>query len=425
MKQLVTLWKRPSHDGKRFRYYLIYIDEDGKRRQKSLGHTDARKAERQRAQFERELRMGIVEPASMKLSEFIQDSLDRTGKQIRENTRREYAFAMKHFIRVVGNIDFLSVQHRHGEKFLRACLDSGNSPATGAKKIRHLKRLFRLAVDRGQSEVNPLARVRPPRVSKRKVHVFTDDECTRLVKTACRSNIGHPLRWDLLLVTALCTGMRRGELINATWRDIDFQRKTIDVSPKKDTDYVWEWHIKDTDRRTLPLIKEVVDLLAQHQADQPDGYPYVFVPPFRYDHIQKLRAKGKWSVRKGNYPLNNFDRQFRSIRRKAGIEKGAFHDLRRTCLSNWFANGLRELDVMQMAGHSKFETTRNFYLVIRDDILDRARRASKRGMRQISVANLLQTPSEQENKKRPPTQGVDSQQVKKHARQDSNLRPTD
>ena len=95
MKQLVTLWKRPSHDGKRFRYYLIYIDEDGKRRQKSLGHTDARKAERQRAQFERELRMGIVEPASMKLSEFIQDSLDRTGKQIRENTRREYAFAMK------------------------------------------------------------------------------------------------------------------------------------------------------------------------------------------------------------------------------------------------------------------------------------------------------------------------------------------
>ena len=281
MKQLVTLWKRPSHDGKRFRYYLIYIDEDCKRRQKSLGHTDARKAERQRAQFERELRMGIVEPASMKLSEFIQDSLDRTGKQIRENTRREYAFAMEHFIRVVGNIDFLSVQHRHGEKFLRACLDSGNSPATGAKKIRHLKRLFRLAVDRGQSEVNPLARVRPPRVSKRKVHVFTDDECKRLVNTACRSNIGRPLRWDLLLVTALCTGMRRGELLNATWRDIDFQRKTIDVSPKRDTDYVWEWHIKDTDRRTLPLIKEVVDLLAQHQADQPDGYPYVFVPSFR------------------------------------------------------------------------------------------------------------------------------------------------
>ncbi|GAG12320.1 unnamed protein product, partial [marine sediment metagenome] len=56
MKKLVMLWKRPSSDGKTFTYYLLY-NENGKRRQKSLGHVDRRKAERQRAQFERELRM--------------------------------------------------------------------------------------------------------------------------------------------------------------------------------------------------------------------------------------------------------------------------------------------------------------------------------------------------------------------------------
>ncbi len=48
-KQLVRLWKRPSYDGKRFTYYLLYTDEQGRRRQKSLGHADARKAERKRA----------------------------------------------------------------------------------------------------------------------------------------------------------------------------------------------------------------------------------------------------------------------------------------------------------------------------------------------------------------------------------------
>ena len=78
-----------------------------------------------------------------------------------------------------------------------------------------------------------------------------------------------------------------------------------------------------------------------------------------------------------------------------------------------------------MAGHSKFETTRNFYLVIRDDVLERARQASERGMQQISVANLLQMPSERKEEKRPPTQIVDNQRVTEHARQDSNLRPTD
>ena len=78
-----------------------------------------------------------------------------------------------------------------------------------------------------------------------------------------------------------------------------------------------------------------------------------------------------------------------------------------------------------MAGHSKFETRRNFYLVIRDDVLERARQASELGMQQISVANLLQMPSEQEDEKGPPTQIVESQRLTEHARQDSNLRPTD
>ncbi|MFC1652865.1 tyrosine-type recombinase/integrase [Planctomycetota bacterium] len=361
----------------------------------------------------------------MRLSDFIRDSLTRTGQQIRENTHRECKFAMDHFIRIVGNIDFLTVQHKHGEQFLRSCMDSGNSPATAAKKIRHLKRLFQLAVDRGQLEENPLVRVRCPKVPKKKIHVFNEEECLRLIHASQQSLRCGALPWDLLIISALCTGMRRGELLNATWRDIDFQRKTFEVSPKKDSEYVWEWHIKDTDRRTLPLTDEVVDLLAQYQAEQPAGCPYVFIPSSRYEHIQGLRAQGKWSLRKGNYPINNFDRQFRVIKKRAGIKQGAFHDLRRTCMSNWFAHGLRELDVMQMAGHSNFDTTRNFYLVIRNDILEQARQASELGMKRISVANLLQTPFLAKNEKSHQSQVTDGKVFTNHARQDSNLRPTD
>ena len=61
---------------------------------------------------------------------------------------------------------------------------------------------------------------------------------------------------------------------------------------------------------------------------------------------------------------------------KAGIEMGEFYDLRRNCLTNWLANGLSEYDVMTMAGHASFETTRRFYLAVRKDLLDRARKAS-------------------------------------------------
>lgn len=78
MKKLVRPWERPSYDGQKYTYYLIYYDPDGRRKQKALGHADKRKAEKQCAQLTRELRMETVEADSMRLSEFLQDSLERT-----------------------------------------------------------------------------------------------------------------------------------------------------------------------------------------------------------------------------------------------------------------------------------------------------------------------------------------------------------
>ena len=132
-----------------------------------------------------------------------------------------------------------------------------------------------------------------------------------------------------------------------------------------------------------------MQLLTEHQAAQPEGYPYLFVPPWRCDHIHKVRQLGKWTARKGNYPLSNFDRQFRSIRERAGVDEGQFHDFRRACITNWFAYGLSEFEVMKMAGHASFDTTRRFYLAVREDMLDRARSASSQALKGILVARPL------------------------------------
>ena len=49
MRKLVRLWKRPTFDGRKYTFYLVYYDKDGRRKQKALGHADKRKAEKQRA----------------------------------------------------------------------------------------------------------------------------------------------------------------------------------------------------------------------------------------------------------------------------------------------------------------------------------------------------------------------------------------
>lgn len=88
----------------------------------------------------------------------------------------------------------------------------------------------------------------------------------------------------------------------------------------------------------------------------------------------------------------NFSCQFNAIWAHAKIDQGEFHNLRRTCLTRWLCNGFSEYDVMTLAGHAKFETTRRFYLAVREDLLKDARAVSAEAMNSDFVAHLLRTP---------------------------------
>lgn len=121
-----------------------------------------------------ELRVNVAEPISMKLTDFFPDSLARTKGQVRTTTLKETAKLMNDFIACVGDIDVQEVRYEHGERFIQYCLDSGLSAGTATKKIKHLKRVFQLAEDRGQLDRHPLRKLKRPKVGKRKVRVFTD-----------------------------------------------------------------------------------------------------------------------------------------------------------------------------------------------------------------------------------------------------------
>ena len=180
MIELVRLRRRPTYDGQGFYFFLDYKGLDGKRKRVSLGHRNKRRAEKQRLEKEHELQMVYVDPHSMRLSEFLEDSSRRTGDQIRESTRRDYRAAMKDFISVIGDIDYRKVRLAHGEEFCQKCLDGGNTPATVAKKLREVKHFFELAVYRRQLDENPLKYIRIPRWTEGKVITYTGDECRRL-----------------------------------------------------------------------------------------------------------------------------------------------------------------------------------------------------------------------------------------------------
>ena len=195
MKELVRLRMRPSRDRRSFRYMLDYTDRDGKRCQISLGHADKHQAERQRYERELELRVNVTGPVSMRLTDFFQDSLRRTKGQVRATTLKEVARSMRDFVACVGDIDVQDVRYEHGERFIQYCMTKNLTAGTTTKKVKHLKRVFQLAEDRGQPDRHPLRRLKPPKAPRRKIHVCTEDECHNLCKAARqREENGSPVK---------------------------------------------------------------------------------------------------------------------------------------------------------------------------------------------------------------------------------------
>jgi integrase len=75
------------------------------------------------------------------------------------------------------------------------------------------------------------------------------------------------------------------------------------------------------------------------------------------------------------------------ILKRAGIKKLAqFHDLRRTALSRWLADGMSEYEVMTLAVHSSFNTTNQFYLAVYSDLINKARQSASWNLLRVCCA---------------------------------------
>jgi hypothetical protein len=85
-------------------------------------------------------------------------------------------------------------------------------------------------------------------------------------------------------------------------------------------------------------------------------------------------------------PDGNFGRNMQIIFNKAGIKDGVFHDFRGTCITEWLEKGLMPHEVQKLAGHADIKTTMNYYVGIRESLIDRARGASSVALDEDSSA---------------------------------------
>ena len=203
-----------------------------------------------------------------------------------------------------------------------------------------------------QGSMNVSKLVTLPCTERYEAQTLTKEQALKLLATAQESRI------EALLMVAVTTGMRRGELLALHWEDIDFEKKVVYVH--RTLSRVTGQGYKETEpktkssRRRIVLSDVALEALIEHGNAQ---------------ERMKIEAGDRWCEhglvfcnKLGNY--FNSDvllRIFHGLLNKAGLPDMRFHDLRHSAATILMAAGVHPKVVQERLGHSTIAMTMDIY----------------------------------------------------------------
>ena len=183
-----------------------------------------------------------------------------------------------------------------------------------------------MAYDNGLVETNPMRRVHKLREAPARERYLTDDEEKQLFAVL----IGRRTHLRPIVVVALQTGMRQGEILGLRWQDIDFEKETIYIA-----------HTKTGRPRRIPMSKPVeVELRSLKQDASLD------------EHV--------FSYARTGLKLTTFRYAWEGACKQARIFGLRFHDLRHTVATRLRANGVHEMHIMFLLGLTTLQMTSRY-----------------------------------------------------------------
>ena len=174
-------------------------------------------------------------------------------------------------------------------------------------------------------EDNPMRKVTKLTEPRGRDRFLTDDERTKLLKACLESE--EPLLYPLV-VLALSTGARQGELLNLRWSEVDFEQGQIRLL-----------ETKNNERRSVPLVGKARELLEELSRVRLIDNDLVF--PFE-NGKQGLRTPWEKTVE------------------AAKIEDFRFHDLRHSAASALAMNGATLADIAEVLGHKTLQMVKRY-----------------------------------------------------------------
>jgi len=196
--------------------------------------------------------------------------------------------------------------------------DDGRKPATVNRELAALKCMFNWAIKNGKMTVNPMKKIKMLKENNTRLRFLSKEEAQALVNNC-------PPHLRRVVITALLTGMRRGEILGLKWSDVDMTRGIITLR-----------NTKSGMIRYIPISSQLAKVLSEC-VDSSDG-EYVFCS-------------------RNRRPYKKMDNFFQKVVERAGLKDFRFHDLRHTAASYMVMAGIDLVTVKEILGHSKLDMT--------------------------------------------------------------------
>lgn len=209
------------------------------------------------------------------------------------------------------------------------------APATVNRELGIMRAALRWAARRG--EVQAIPHVQLLREPPGRVRYLSEAEEVALLRAAAP-------RLRALLVLALQTGCRAGELLGLRWGDVDLQGGVVHVERSAPGGRAGT---KGGGRRDVPLSEGARAALVtlRGMAGEVKG--------------RELDAMLVVCTADGG-PYQNVQRDFGIVRRRAGLDNVRFHDCRHTVASRMAMGGIPLAVIRDLLGHSTIRVTERY-----------------------------------------------------------------
>ena len=314
----------------------------------------------------------FIEPAKVTVSEYLETWLSVHQHRISAKTFQRYReIVRKHLIPALGahrltKLGALHIQAYYGKalttprKRTKRGGDVDELAPLSAQTIQHHHRILSEALKQAVRlrviARNPAADVDPPRPVRREMNILDQEQTAKLLKAAEGSAI------YIVILIAVTTGMRRGEVLALRWRDIDLTARSLSVTQTLEETHDDAGHAlplafkapkTDRSRRSISLPALTVEALERHHIRQNEGR--LKAGP-AYDDQGLVCCDALGGLTRPHYVTQAFAKL--SAKLGLGVR---FHDLRHTHISHLLAAGVHPKVVSERAGHASVAITLDVY----------------------------------------------------------------